>query len=206
MAHTPSPRLLGDHRQLLLLPRAPRRRGRRWPGRWRRRRPAPRAAPGRRRRRARSGCDPTTPSQSVRSASSIGAARPVALGPLGRQRDVRRAEQRPGRGQHGGRGLLGAHGAVDVERGLEEAPQPGPVVAGVEVARCPGSAGRAGAAGPRAGTSGSLANSSAAGNGDRRRRRQVTSNLPLIPPETVRRHGVPSVAMIVTMAPVFTTK
>ena len=52
---------------------------------------------------------------------------------------------------------------------------------------------------------GSLASSRAAGTASATPP-QVMSNLPLMPPETVLCQGVPNVAMIVTMAPVLTTK
>ena len=53
------------------------------------------------------------------------------------ERGVGRTEQTGGRVEDGGLGLLGPHAAVDVERGLEEPVQPGPVVAGVEGAQRP---------------------------------------------------------------------
>ena len=148
---------------------------------------------------------PETPSQSVRSARHIGSARPSRLGPLGCQRGVRRTEQRPGRGQHGGGGLLDAHGPVDLERGVEEATQSGPVMAGIEVARAEIAQAEEGQEG-HGQVLGVIGQQQRGGNGNGHPCRQVTSNLPLMPPETVRRQGVPSVAMIVTMAPVSTTK
>ncbi len=78
---------------------------------------------------------PATPSHSVRSSNVIGADRRVlAVGAVGRQRDLRRAQQRPGGAEDGRPRLLRAHRPVHVEGRLEQAEQAGPVVQGVELA------------------------------------------------------------------------
>ena len=121
------------------------------------------------------------------------------------ERGVGRTEQVGGRVEDGGLRLVGPHAAVDVERGLEQPVQPGPVVAGVEGARAdqPQHDGRQHGDGqvPRV-----LGQEESGRDGDADATGRDEDLALNARDMTTRRHGVPRVAMIVTMDPVFTTK